>query len=106
MADLLNLTNSIFETEVEKCEQLVVVKFGAAWCGPCKKLEPIVEEIAKGVSGVKFASVDIDTETEIPVKFGIMSVPTVLFFKGGKVMEMVVGLTTKEKLMGIIEKHK
>src|SRR5438093_13372821 len=96
---MLELTDATFETEVMNSEKPVVVDFGAKWCGPCKRLGPIVEELAKEYDGrVKIAKFDIDDSPKTPAKFRIMSVPTVLFFKGGKQVDMVVGLVAKEAL--------
>jgi thioredoxin 1 len=101
---MLEITDATFETEVVQSEKPVVLDFTATWCGPCKRLAPIIEEIAKEYEGrVKVAKFDIDQSPETPARFRIMSVPTVLFFKGGKPVDMVVGLTAKENLKKKIE---
>lgn len=101
---MLELNDATFDAEVMKSEKPVVVDFGATWCGPCKNLAPIVEELAKEYDGrVKIAKFDIDNSPAVPAKFRIMSVPTVIFFKGGKQVDMVVGLVGKDALKKKIE---
>jgi thioredoxin 1 len=96
---MLEITDATFDSEVTKSETPVVVDFGATWCGPCQRLAPIVEELAKEYAGkVKIAKMDIDGSPKTPAKFGIMSVPTVMFFKGGKAVDKVVGLCAKDSL--------
>ncbi|PID28623.1 MAG: thiol reductase thioredoxin [Candidatus Cloacimonadota bacterium] len=102
----INITSANFESEVLKSEGLTILKFGAAWCGPCKKLDPIIQEIANDNDGLKVCYIDIDSEREIPVNYGVLSVPTTLFFKDGKVLDTIVGLVPKNKLQKVIDKNK
>ncbi len=96
---MLEITDKNFDSEVLKATTPVVVDFSATWCGPCKRLAPIVEDLAKEYDGkVKIAKLDIDGSPESAQKFRVMSVPTVLFFKGGKQVDMVVGLQPKDAL--------
>jgi len=89
-------TDSNFQTEVLEAQQPVVVDFSAAWCGPCKQLTPIIDDLAKEYEGqVKVGKVDIDQSQEVAGRYGIMSVPTVLFFKGGEKVDTLVGLNAK-----------
>ena len=89
-------TDSNFQTEVLESQQPVVVDFSAAWCGPCKQLSPIIDDLAKEYEGqVKVGKVDIDQSQEVAGRYGIMSVPTVLFFKGGEKVDTLVGLNAK-----------
>jgi len=89
-------TDSNFQTEVLESQQPVVVDFSATWCGPCKQLSPIIDDLAKEYEGqVKVGKVDIDQSQEVAGRYGIMSVPTVLFFKGGEKVDILVGLNAK-----------
>ena len=103
MANVLNVNKSNFEEEVLKESKLTIVKFGAAWCGPCKKLDPIIDEIAAENTDVKVTYVDIDSDGPIAAEYGILSVPSTLFFKDGKVMDMIIGLVPKAKIVGVID---
>jgi thioredoxin 1 len=101
---MIQLTDATFEAEVINSDKPVVVDFGAKWCGPCKRLEPIVEELAKEYDGkVKIAKFDIDESPQTPAKFRVMSVPTVIFFKGGKQVDVQMGLVSKDVLKKKIE---
>ena len=101
---MIKLTDANSEAEVTNSDKPVVVDFGAKWCGPCKRLEPIVEELAKEYEGkVKIAKFDIDESPNTPGKFRVLSVPTVIFFKGGKQVDVVNGLVPKDTLKKKIE---
>ena len=102
MANVLNVNKDNFGKEVLEESKLTIVKFGAAWCGPCKKLDPIIDEIAEENTDIKVTYVDIDTDGPIAAEYGILSVPSTLFFKDGKVMDMIIGLVPKAKIVGII----
>jgi thioredoxin 1 len=105
MSDLQQFNDDNFEQEVLKSSQPVLVDFGAEWCVPCKKLEPIVEDLASNYTGrVKFGQVDVGKSTGIAAKYGIMSVPTILIIEQGQVKEHLTGLVSKDKLVKSIEK--
>lgn len=105
MADLLKLNTENFETEVEKSNMPVVVDFFATWCGPCKAIAPVLDEFAKEYAGkVKIAKVDVDEAGSLAAKFNVRGVPTLLFFKDGKVNSQLVGAQPKDKLKGEIDK--
>ena len=105
MSDVVLATDQTFDSEVMQSEQPVLVDFSATWCGPCKRLEPIVHEIAGEYSGrLKVVKVDIDQAPTIASKFGVMSVPTVLLMQGGAVKDQVVGLVSKQHLTDKVDK--
>jgi len=105
MSDVLLATDQNFDVEVMQAEGPVLVDFSATWCGPCKKLEPIVHEIAGDYDGrLKVVKVDVDQAPGTAAKFGVMSVPTVLLFQGGAVKDQVVGLVSKQALADRVDK--
>ncbi|MGC9223606.1 MAG: thioredoxin [Terracidiphilus sp.] len=89
---ILEVTDASFDQEVLKSEQPVLVDFWAVWCGPCKAIGPIVESVAAAYAGkLKVAKVNVDQNGATPSRYGIRGIPTLLFFKGGKVADQVVG---------------
>ena len=105
MSEVLQATDQTFDAEVMQAEQPVLVDFSATWCGPCKKLEPIVHEIAGDYDGrLKVVKVDVDQAPTTAAKFGVMSVPTLLLFHGGAVKDQVVGLVSKQSLADRVDK--
>src|SRR5258708_16186563 len=97
--DVSNIGDSDFQKEVLDAGQPVLVDFWATWCGPCRAIAPMVEELATQYKGkVKFSKMDVDQHQETAEKFGIRSIPTLLLFKGGKVVEQIVGAVPKAKL--------
>lgn len=85
--------------------ELFVIKYYGTWCGPCKMLDPIVEEIEGEYSNVVFGKVDIDQQTELTIKYGIRNIPTMAVFKNGEVVERLVGALPKQKITEVLEKH-
>ncbi len=101
MSSLQAVTNEDFEQSVIKADTPVLVDFYADWCGPCKTMAPILSQLAEEYDGkVKFAKVDIDVDgnKDLAVEYGVLSVPTLILFGGGKVKETMVGVTSKSKL--------
>ncbi len=105
MSKPIAVTDDSFEQEVLKSNTPVVVDFWAAWCGPCKMIAPILEEIASEYDGkLKVAKVDVDSNTKIASQFRIMSIPSLLFFKNGQLVEQVVGAMPKAQLVSKVNK--
>jgi thioredoxin 1 len=103
---LVHLTDSNFNEEVIEYEGLVLVDYWAPWCGPCRMLEPIVEEISVEMKDtVKVCKMNLDEEREIAGKYGIMSIPTLMLFKNGEVMESMIGLQGKESIVDAIKRN-
>lgn len=102
----IELSETNFEQEVPKTNLPVPVDFWAAWCGPCKMIAPIVDEIAgEYESKLKIGKVDVDNNQQIAMKYGIRSIPTLLVFKNGKVVEQIVGAAPKKSLVEKLSKH-
>ncbi len=102
---LVHLTDSNFDDEVLKSEKPVLVDFWAPWCGPCRAIGPIVEELADAYRDrVKIAKLNIDENPKIATIYGVMSIPTLILFKNGSAMDKLVGLSPKERLEGLIKK--
>ena len=100
----MNITSKNFEEEVLNSELPVLVDFWASWCGPCKMMSPVVEEIAKEMEGIaKVCKINVDEESDLAIKYGIMSIPTFLVFKEGKVISTKVGMQDKEELKTLIK---
>jgi len=99
MSKIVEINSDNFEQEVLKDPGLVLVDFAAEWCGPCKRLAPILHELAESYAGkAKVAHLDVDNAPDIAAQFGVMSVPTVLLFKKGQKISESVGLVPKESL--------
>jgi thioredoxin 1 len=103
---IVEFTDANFDQEVLQSAQPVMVDFWAAWCGPCKALGPIVDEVATAYSGrVKVGKMDVDRNAATPMRYGVRGIPTLLIFKGGKVAEQIVGYVPKERIQQALDKQ-
>lgn len=98
------LKDDVFNEEVLNKKGIVLVDVFATWCGPCKMLSPIVDNLAEEVTDIDVAKIDVDENNEVAQKYGVMSVPTLLLFKGGELMEKSVGFQSKEQILDMIAK--
>ncbi len=102
----LSVVDGTFDNEVLKSELPVLVDFWASWCGPCRAIAPIVEEIAKDYAGrLKVAKVDVDANAETTANYGVRGIPTLILFKQGEVVNSHVGMITKTQLEALLKEH-
>ena len=100
------LTDANFEQTVNQSSTPILVDFWAEWCGPCRRLAPTVDELATDYSGrVVVAKMNVDENPATPMRFSIRGIPTLLLFKGGQIVEQIVGLADKDSLKRLIDKH-
>jgi len=101
-----NISDESFDAEVLKCSVPVIVDFWAEWCGPCKSISPIVEELASEYEGkIKICKLNIDESPETPTKFNVRGIPTLLLFKNGAVVSQKVGAAAKSQLSAWIDSN-
>ena len=104
--DVVTLEDSTFDQEVLKSDTPVLVDFWATWCGPCKAIAPIVDEVATSYSGkAKVYKMDVDKNNSTPMRYGVRGIPTLLIFKNGQVAEQIVGYVPKETIEKALNKH-
>jgi thioredoxin 1 len=106
MGQTLAVTDDDFATSIEGHKGLAVVDFWATWCGPCRMIAPIMEELAVKYDGqVKITKLDVDTNPKSAARFGVRSIPTILFFKDGQVVDQVIGAVPKAALEAKVAQH-
>lgn len=103
---MIDLTSNNFKSEVEEYEGLVVIDIWASWCGPCKMLAPIIDELEAEMPGVKFCKINVDDEPSLARLFKVQSIPTVAVVKNNTFLDMSVGYVPKSKLVDLINRNK
>ncbi len=98
-------TSDSFKQDVLDTDTPVLVDFYADWCGPCKRLAPIFEELSSEIDGASFVKVNVEDESSLAAEHGVQSIPTLLLFKDGEVVERVMGLMPKDELRKVVEQH-
>ena len=101
---ILTLTKDNFENEALKAEGKVLIDFWAPWCGPCRMMSPVVDEIAEELTDVKVGKVNVDEEPELAMKYGVMSIPTLIVLENGQVINKSLGAVPKENVLRLLEK--
>jgi len=99
---VLTITQNNFENEVLKSDKPVLLDFWASWCGPCRMLSPVVDEIAEENPQIKVGKINVDEEGDLAASFGVMSIPTLVVIKNGQVVNQSVGVIPKQKILGML----
>ena len=99
---VININNNNFQDEVMHSEKLVLLDFWASWCGPCRMVSPIVDEIAAERSDIKVCKINVDEQPELAARFGVMSIPTLVVMKNGKVVNQATGARPKAQILAML----
>mgnify|MGYP005770988067 FL=1 len=99
---VMNITKNNFQEEVINSEKPVLLDFWAEWCGPCRMMSPVVDEIAEERSDIKVGKINVDAQQELAAKFGIMSIPTLVVMKDGKIVNQSVGAGPKSRILAML----
>lgn len=103
--EIIHSSDAAFENDVLKSELPVLVDFWATWCGPCRMIAPLIDELALTYKGrLRVVKVNVDENREVPARYGIMGIPTLLLFKGGEMMESIVGVVPRNRLVDAVSK--
>ncbi|HEX4684227.1 MAG TPA: thioredoxin [Gemmatimonadaceae bacterium] len=106
MSNIMAVTDANFEQEVEKADGLTIVDFWATWCGPCRMVAPILDQLATEYQGkVKITKLDVDANIKTGSRFNVRSIPTMLFFKGGKVVDQIIGAVPRASIEAKLQQH-
>lgn len=99
---VIELTKENFESEVLKSDKIVLVDFWASWCGPCRMLSPVVDEIAEENTAIKVGKVNVDEQEELAMRYGIMSIPTLIVFQNGEIKTQSMGVQPKSAILDML----
>lgn len=100
---ILHITNENFEAEVLNSEIPVLVDFWATWCGPCQMFGPVIDEVAEEVTDVKICKVNVDEQQELAVRYGVMTIPTLIVFKNGEAAKKTSGFMSKSEVLALLK---
>ena len=100
---ITTITKDNFENEIVKADKPVLVDFWASWCGPCRMLSPIIDEIVEEHPEIKVCKINIDDEAELAIRHGVMSVPTLMLFKNGEIAQTAVGVRPKDEILDLLK---